>query len=121
MLVDDDPDIRFVAEIALARVGGWEVVVASSGRAALETLTVADAVLPDVVLLDVTMLEMDGPSTIAALKDDARLSGIPVIFMTARVQAADVAGYLALGAIGVIHKPFNTMSLPDLIREIVGG
>lgn len=119
MLVDDDPDIRFVAEIALARVGGWAVDVMASGLAALTALADPDRERPDVVLLDVTMPEMDGPAVIKLLRQLPGLGDLPVIFMTAKIQTHEVAGYLALGALGVIHKPFDAMGLPELVREIV--
>jgi CheY-like chemotaxis protein len=120
MLVDDDPDIRFIAELALQRVGELDVTLAASGADALARLD-GMAQLPDVFLLDVTMPEMDGPALIKALRADPRWAPIPVIFLTARVQEPEIRDYVALGAAGVITKPFDPVSLPALVREIVDG
>jgi CheY-like chemotaxis protein len=116
LLVDDEPDIRTIAELSLSQVGGWKVVLASSGVQALE---VAGKHKPDLILLDVMMPEMDGVTTFQALanRDDTR--EIPVIFMTARVQSQERERYVGLGAAGVIAKPFDPMRLPDDIRGIL--
>lgn len=115
LLVEDDPDIQTVGQLALEAVGGFTVHLCSSGKAAL---TEVDTVAPDLILLDVMMPEMDGPTTLARLR--ARSDGIqpPVIFMTAKVQPHEVARYKALGALDVISKPFDPMTLSDTIREI---
>ena len=116
LIVDDDEDIRTVGEVAARRVGQWEVVLAASGEEALERALQEQ---PDVILLDVMMPGMDGPTTLAHLRRSPRTSGIPVIFLTARAQSHEVERYLALGADGVIAKPFEAMTLPDQIRRIV--
>jgi CheY-like chemotaxis protein len=116
LLVDDEPDIRTIAELSLSQVGGWKVTLASSGVQALE---LAGSHKPDLILLDVMMPEMDGVATFQALanRDDTR--EIPVIFMTARVQSQERERYVGLGAAGVIAKPFDPMRLPDDIRGIL--
>lgn len=116
MLVDDDQNIRRITELVLTRVGKWEATLAASGKEALEMI---ESVKPDVVLLDVMMPEMDGPTVFAKIKERESLRHTPVIFMTAKVQNDEVDGYLALGAAGVITKPFDPKSLPDQIRSIV--
>ena len=118
LLVDDDADIRHIGELCLARLGGWEVVLASSGS---ECLELAPAARPDLILLDVMMPGMDGPTTLAELRRQPETAQIPVVFMTARVQEHDVAAYHRQGAIGVVAKPFDPLKLPDEIRAIVGG
>ncbi len=118
LLVDDEPDIRRIGELTLARVGGFTVHLASSGTEAVEA---AAGCAPDVILLDVMMPGMDGAATLAALRADARTTAIPVIFMTAKVQAKEVERYRSLGAVGVISKPFDPMTLSDQIRAIAGG
>jgi CheY-like chemotaxis protein len=115
MLVDDEADIRTISELALREVGGWRVMVAESGTQALE---LAAAETPDVVLLDVMMPRLDGPSTLKRLREDLGLEA-PVIFVTSRARPSDVESYLSLGAIGVIPKPFDPMALPGEIRRIV--
>lgn len=117
MLVDDEVDIRTIGEMALESVGQWQVVAAASGEEALE---LAARERPDVILLDVMMPKMDGPTTFARLREQPDTADTPVIFMTAKVQKQEVARYLDLGASGVIAKPFDPMTLPDEIRRTLG-
>jgi two-component system, OmpR family, response regulator len=117
LYVEDDPDIQAVAQMALQLVGGFSVALSSSGE---DGLLVARASHPDLILLDVMMPTMDGPSTLAALRADPELAGIPVVFVTAKVQAAEIEHYKSLGALDVIAKPFDPMSLADTVREIWG-
>ena len=115
MLVDDDDDIRRLGQISLEMVGRWSVVMASSGQ---EALLLASEEAPDIVLLDVTMPEMDGVTTYAKLRAIPSMGDVPIIFLTAKVLPGEVDGYLSLGATAVIAKPFDPMTLPDTIREI---
>ena len=116
LIVDDDEDVRIVSEAIARRIGQWEVVLAASGEEAVER---ASEELPDVSLLDVMRPGMDGPATLELLRGGARTAGIPVIFLTARAQRHEIERYLALGADGVIVKPFEALTLPDQIRQIV--
>lgn len=116
LLVDDDEDIRVIGEMALTEVGGMQTVLASSGTAALQ-LAVSEQ--PDVVLLDVMMPGLDGPATFRRLREQPATAGIPVVFVTAKVQRSEVERYVALGAAGVIGKPFDPMRLPDELRAIL--
>ena len=116
LLVDDDDDIRSIGELALVRVGGMRTVLASSGAMALE---VAAREQPHVVLLDVMMPGMDGLTTFRRLREQPATAAIPVVFVTAKVQRHEVQRYLDLGAIGVIGKPFDPMTLPDELRAIM--
>ncbi len=116
MIVDDDDDIRVVTELAARRVGNWEVVSTASG---LEALDLARSERPDVILLDAMMPELDGPATMARLREEPETAAIPVIFLTAKVQQHEIEGYLAQGAAGVICKPFDATCLPDEIRGIL--
>ncbi|HEY0844691.1 MAG TPA: response regulator [Noviherbaspirillum sp.] len=116
LYVEDDPDIRIIAQLALESVGGFQLRICSSGQEALDT--VAAGYAPDLVLLDVMMPSMDGPSTLAALRRLAPTAGTPAIFMTAKVQAAEIAHYRSLGAIGVVAKPFDPMRLAQQVREL---
>ncbi len=115
MYVEDEPDIQAVAKLALEMVGGFTVKIFSSGEEALKQ---AVAFAPDMILLDVMMPGMDGPSTLKALRELAPLADIPVVFMTARVQPQEVAHYMSLGALGVIAKPFDPMNLANQVRAI---
>lgn len=116
MIVDDDEDIRVMSEIAVRRLGPWEVVLAASGE---EALVKARREQPDVILLDVMMPDIDGPATVKKLREEPTTASIPVIFLTAKVQSHEIERYLALGAIGVIRKPFDVMTLPEEIRRLV--
>jgi CheY-like chemotaxis protein len=116
LLVDDEPDIRRIGELSLRRVGGWDVAMAGSG---LEAIELFGSYKPDIVLLDVMMPTMDGPQTLAKLREIPEGLRVPVIFVTAKVQRDDVTRLRALGAIGVVSKPFDPMTLPAEIRRIV--
>ena len=74
--------------------------------------------LPQLILLDVMMPVMDGPTTLKALHDLPEMGSIPAIFITAKVQPSEVARYRELGAVDVIPKPFNTLALSSRINEI---
>lgn len=113
--VEDEPDIRAVAQIALEDLGGFTVDMCRSGREALEK---APSFEPDMIILDVMMPGMDGIETYRALKADERLAVAPVVFMTAKVQSHEIESYRALGAAGVIPKPFNPLTLPDQVRAM---
>lgn len=116
LLVDDDDDLRRVAAISMRRVAGWEVVTASSGTQAVE---LALEHRPDLTLLDVMMPEMDGPMTLSAMRLEETLEEHPVIFITARIQASEIAELLALGVAGVIRKPFDPMTLSMEVSRLV--
>jgi CheY-like chemotaxis protein len=118
MLVDDEDDIRTIGNLSLSRVGGWQTVLAASGAEALEK---AAAEKPDLILLDVMMPGMDGPTTFGKLRAQEATARTPIIFMTAKIQKQEVARYLELGALGVIGKPFDPMTLPQEIRKLVPG
>jgi two-component system, OmpR family, response regulator len=116
LLVDDDENIRFIAELSLEV--DWQVSSASSGRDALE---MAVAENPDVILLDMMMPGMTGAEVFAKLRQIDLTKKTPVIFMTAKVQKEEVAQYMALGVNGVILKPFDPMSLSDQIGQMIGA
>ena len=101
--------------MALEAVGGFSVIACASGQ---EALSSAPTAMADLLLLDVMMPGMDGPSTLKALRELPATAHTPVIFMTAKVQAAEVAQYLGLGALQVIPKPFDAMELSAQIRRI---
>ena len=115
LYVEDEPDIRFVAQMALQAVGGFTVIACACGQDALNAAPDAKA---DLLLLDVMMPGMDGPSTLKALRESPATANTPVIFMTAKVQVAEVAMYKALGALEVIPKPFDPMELAAQIQKI---
>ena len=116
LLVDDDNDLRRIAQISLKNVGKWTVLLASSG---VEALKIAREHNPDVILLDVMMPGMDGPTTLSELRRNRGTASIPIIFLTAKVQTHEVDDYIDMGAIGVITKPFDPMRLPEEIVQML--
>lgn len=117
MHVDDEPDIREVAAMALELDPEISLTSMASGEAALEQLSAGAR--PDVILLDVMMPQMDGPGVLAALRQMEGLDETPVIFMTARAQSGEIDRFKALGAIGVITKPFDPMTLASQVRDLL--
>ena len=116
LLIDDEPDIRKVAALSLTRVGMFDTLVASSAPQGLEMLKEQ---LPDVVLLDMMMPGMDGLTALEELRKIPGAQTIPVVFMTAKLQAAEVQSYRERGAAGVIYKPFDPMTLPAELKKIL--
>lgn len=114
LLVEDEEDIRRIARMSLERIGGFEVEECPLGVHARETAT---RFAPDLILLDVMMPGMDGPSTLTDLRSDDATRAIPVVFMTAKVQPQEKERFIGLGALGVIAKPFDPMTLSDTVRE----
>ncbi|HEA51439.1 hypothetical protein LCGC14_0768720 [marine sediment metagenome] len=115
LMIEDEPDIRTVAELALEAIGGFELTACESGQQALERI---EDCRPQLILLDVMMPGMDGPATLKAIRQLPGYAETPAVFMTAKVQSDEIQGYLAQGAAGVIPKPFDPLALADQIREI---
>lgn len=115
LYVEDDADIRMIGKFALENVGGFVVTDCESGE---EALASAPGFAPQLLLLDVMMPDMDGPTTLARLREQPATAATPVVFMTAKVQPQEVQRYRELGAIDVISKPFDPMTLSDAIRNI---
>lgn len=118
LMVDDDPNIRRIAEISLKKLTPWHVRVVASGQEALDA-TASEC--PDLVLLDMMMPNMDGITVLALLQEKLGPTMPKVILMTAKVQSHEVDQYKQLGAAGVISKPFDPLKLPDSIRAILDG
>jgi DNA-binding response OmpR family regulator len=114
LVVDDDPIIARLLEIELLSAG-YEVRLAGNGE---DALALAQERRPDLVLLDVMMPGMDGPATLGELRKIAGTADVAVAFMTAKVQPWEIARYREMGAIGVIMKPFDPMTLSDEVRSI---
>ncbi|MFV3130280.1 response regulator [Niveispirillum sp. KHB5.9] len=113
LYVDDDPDLRAMAELALAAVGGLAVTLCADGSQAVALACSSDAQL---VLLDVVMPGLDGPATLAALRADPATAALPVLFVTALDGDDDRARLLALGAAGIIAKPLDLMGLAGQVK-----
>jgi CheY-like chemotaxis protein len=117
LIVDDEDDIREVAQMSLEMVAGWEVIPARSGD---EGVRLAAEHRPDAILLDVMMPGMDGPATAALLRDRPETAAIPVVLLTAKVQPADRRRLEALGVAGVLAKPFDPMELANQVSAVLG-
>lgn len=117
LIVDDEPDIRRIASLALRKLGGHELIEAENG---MEALKLAAEHRPDCILLDVMMPLMDGPTTLAALKQNAETSSIPVIFLTAKAIASEVERFKRLGAVTALTKPFDPMTLDRDVKAALG-
>lgn len=119
LCVDDDHDIRTIAMMSLGLDPGMEVRSAASGADAL-VLFDEGSWRPDVALLDVMMPGMDGPTLLTEIRARPGVADLPVIFMTARARQTDVDAYRALGANGVIVKPFDPIELAKQVRALIG-
>ena len=117
LVIDDEDDIREIAQDSLEMLGGYQVSTASSGA---QGLVDARAQRPDAILLDMMMPDMDGTETFQKLQEDATTRDIPVILLTAKVQSSDRLRFAKLGVTGVIAKPFDPLSLADQVAQILG-
>ncbi len=113
--VDDEPDIREVAKMTFEAIGGFTVGSCCSGQEAIDK---APDFAPDIILLDAMMPGMDGPTTLSELRKLSGTATTPVIFMTAKAQTSEIERFKDLGAIDVITKPFDPMTICDQIKEI---
>ena len=117
LILDDEPDIRYLAALGLERFGGMTVREAATAD---EAIGIAREDVPDVILLDVVMPSADGPAVLERLNADPVTAGLPVIFMTASPAETDIERLLALGAVAVLSKPFDPVTLGDEIRAALG-
>jgi CheY-like chemotaxis protein len=117
LLVEDDESIREIAHMSLERVGGWDVTEAACGEDALRILAAGESFAA--VVMDVTMPGLDGPATLRRLHDDGLLKDTPVVFLTAKVQRAERERLSALGAAGVIAKPFDPLGLAGELEQLL--
>lgn len=117
--VDDEADIREVTAFSLELDPGISLTSATSGAEALQMLSAGRAA--DVILLDVMMPAMDGPETLSRLRRLPGHATTPVVFMTARAQESEIDNYRALGALDVIVKPFDPMTLSQDLRAILAA
>lgn len=116
LYIDDEADIREIAQMALELDPAFAVRTCASGR---EGIAAARDWKPALILLDVMMPDLDGPAVLGLLRDDPSTSKIPVVFITARTQAQEAVHLRALGARGVIAKPFDPMTLARHVRDFL--
>lgn len=108
LYVDDDPDIREIAEMALSLDPELDVRTSGSGS---DALALVEHWIPRLILLDFMMPDLDGPATLRLMRQNRSLDQVPVVFITARTSSKDVDSLLASGAAGVLAKPFDVMTL----------
>lgn len=116
LVVDDAPDIRLLTDLVLS-MAGFTVTAAASGREALRLLAGQD--LPDIVLLDVQMPEVDGWETLSSLRLDPRTSDLPVVLCTVKGLPEDTLRGWSLGCDGYLGKPFDITGLVDELRSVL--
>lgn len=116
LIIDDEEDIRAVVQVSLEEFGGWETIAASSGT---EGLQLARLLVPDAILLDISMPDFDGFQVCEALQQDAETQVIPVIVLTAKVLPSDRQRFASLNVAGVITKPFDPMLIWQEVAEIL--
>jgi CheY-like chemotaxis protein len=118
LYVDDEPDIREVVQMSLSLIGDVDVQVCESGE---EALVLVPRLRPDLVLLDVMMPRMDGPTTLSRMRADPVMAHIPVIFMTAKALPQEMERFQDMGAVAVIPKPFDPIQLGGQVVSIWEG
>ncbi|GIL40800.1 response regulator [Roseiterribacter gracilis] len=118
LYVEDEPDIQTIARLALETIGRFVVEMCGSGEAALAAAKTGERF--DLVLLDVMMPGIDGPTTLQRLREIPGFETVPVVFMTAKVQPDEIKRWRELGAVDVFEKPFDPMSLAARVGEVLG-
>lgn len=116
LIVDDEADVRAITQMGLEMSAGWRVITTRSGQ---EALLIAATHQPDVILLDVMMPEMDGYATLDRLKASPETRQIPVILVTAKVQASDQESFAGLNVVAVFTKPFRPLKLAEEIMTVL--
>lgn len=117
LVIDDELPIRTVIQACLEDIAGWEVLTAESGS---EGIILAATQQPDAILLDISMPELDGEATFRQLHEASITCTIPVVFLTARALPEEQEKYRQLGAVGLIVKPFNPITLTSQIAQQLG-
>lgn len=120
LTIDDDDDIRLIGSMILKKKGGYEVTTKQSGMDGIEYLnSIETSQLPDLILLDVMMPNMDGPQTLQEIKSSSDpISKIPVVFLTAKCQPDEIDRLKSIGAKAVIAKPFDAKTFAGEVQSI---
>ncbi|MGH9341594.1 MAG: response regulator [Acidobacteriota bacterium] len=116
LLVDDDLALLMVASMALEDLGGMQVVRAQGG---IQALTEAQNERPDAILMDIVLPDIDGTEVLKRLRQNEKTRDIPVIFHTAKRSRSEAKRLVAMGAKGVIVKPFDPMKLHREVQRIL--
>ena len=116
LIIDDEEDVKEIAQMGLEMAADWDVITANSGKAGLD---LAASSQPEVILLDLMMPDWDGKETLKQLKANQNTANIPVILMTAKTKSAIASELTSLDIVGIITKPFRPLQLPKQIAEIL--
>ncbi|ARV58196.1 two-component system response regulator [Nostocales cyanobacterium HT-58-2] len=116
LVIDDEKNLCTVIKVCLENIGGWQVLIAQSGS---EGLLLAEIEVPDAILLDLMMPDIDGMILLHTLRINSVTQRIPVILLTAKPQPIDVNQSSQLGVLGVISKPFDPVELADQVAQIL--
>lgn len=115
LYAEDEPDVQTIVEMVVQSMSDYEIKACENGRVLMECV---EEYNPDLILLDVMMPEMDGPTTFKNLQSNEKTKNIPVIFMTAKAQIHEIKLFNEIGVIGVITKPFDPVQLCPDIQKI---
>lgn len=115
LYAEDEPDVQTIVELTVQTMSEYQIKICNNGK---ELLKCVSEFNPDLILLDVMMPEMDGPTTFRNLQSEENTKDIPVIFMTAKAQVHEIEIFKEIGVVGIITKPFDPMNLCDEIQAI---
>ncbi len=115
LIAEDEPDIRELV-LFMLRFAGYEVIAASNGEEAVQTAT---REIPDLILLDVRMPRMTGYDACRLMKANPALRDVPIVFLSAKGQEAEIQSGLDAGAEEYLLKPFSPAELTNRVRGIL--
>lgn len=118
LYAEDEPDVQTVVELTVQTMSNYTIKICDNGKKLLECVQDYE---PDLILLDVMMPEMDGPTTFKNLQENSQTKDIPVVFMTAKAQVHEIETFKQTGILGIITKPFDPISLCNEIEKIWNG
>ncbi|MGH8000165.1 MAG: response regulator [Brasilonema sp.] len=116
LVIDDEENLCAVIKVCLEYLGGWQVLTSQSGS---EGLLLAETEIPDAILLDVMMPDMNGLVLLYALRINPVTRTIPVILLTAKTQPLSSNESAHLSIAGVIPKPFDPIQLSDQVKVLL--
>ncbi len=117
LIAEDERDIRDLVSFT-PRFAGYEVVTASNGE---EAVQLALQEIPDLILMDVRMPRMTGYEACQRIKSEATVKHIPVVFLSAKGQEAEIQSGLAAGADEYLLKPFAPDQLTERVRSLLAA
>lgn len=118
LFAEDEPDVQTMVELIITTLSNNKIKICNNGKELLECV---EDYKPDLIILDVMMPEMDGPTTFKFLKENENTNNVPVIFMTAKAQIHEIEALSSSGVIGIITKPFDPAELCSIIAKIWEG